>query len=109
MVPLSIYRPDERTLVVRPEGGFLASPFDNVYRDSDHPLKKGERVTLAGMTVDIVEITQDGRPAVAAFRFPCNLEDPSLRWLRWEGKRYAPFELPSVGETGEISAAPPLF
>ena len=109
MVPLRIQRPDERTLVIRPEGGFLGSPFDVVFRSTAHPMEPGLRVALEGMTVEIMEVTGDGRPALAAFRFSRPLEDPSLRWVRWEGEAYVPFELPGVGEEREIPAAARLF
>jgi len=72
-------------------------------------MEPGLRVALEGMTVEIMEVTGDGRPALAAFRFSRPLEDPSLRWVRWEGEAYVPFELPGVGEEREIPAAARLF
>lgn len=109
LVPLRVIRPDERTLVIRPEGGFCGFAFDNVFRGPDHPFTEGEKVCLAGMTVEILHITKDGRPAEAAFRFTVSLNNPSLRWLRWDDGGYVSFQPPDVGMEIVVPAAPPLF
>lgn len=96
--PVEVYRPDERTLVLRPEAGFLRGLADRLLRGPDRPLRLGERIELAGMTVEITEMRPDGRPAEAAFRFAVPLEDPSLRWLQWRDGRYVPFVPPPVGD-----------
>lgn len=105
LTPLHIDRPDDRTLVLRPEGGFLASPFDNVFRGSQYPMHAGERVALTTMTVEVTKLTQDGRPAEVAFHFSVPLEDPSLKWLQWMDDGYVRFEPPAVGTTITLPAA----
>ena len=50
-------------------------------------------------------LTDDGRPAEAAFHFAMNLEAPLFRWLSWKDGAYAPFVLPAVGETVTLPAA----
>jgi hypothetical protein len=97
--PIHLYRPDENTLVIRPEGGFLKNPLDALYRGSEFPLRKGDEVHLTGMTVSISDLTPDGRPAAAAFRFATTLNDSSLRWLQWKKGEYAPFVPPAVGDS----------
>jgi hypothetical protein len=109
LTQVQVERPDEKTLVVRPEGGFLADPFDNVFRGPSHPLRLGQRVILSGMTAEVTALTSDGRPAEVAFHFAVPLEDSTLRWLMWEGEGYVPFTIPSVGESRVIPPAPPLF
>jgi hypothetical protein len=104
LVPLHLYRPDDRTLVVRPEGGFLAFPFDNVFRGPSHPFTRGEQVALTGMTAQVNELTPDGRPAEVAFRFAVPLSDSSLRWLRWDDGKYVAFEPPAVGGSMVVAA-----
>jgi hypothetical protein len=56
------------------------------------------------MTVEITELTADGRPAEALFEFPFRLEDPELKWLKWEDGIYVPFDLPQVGTTLSLPA-----
>ena len=116
---IEILRLDERSIRIRPEGGFLALPgaprpgheaaqpafdmrymfplFDRLYRDAS-PMRRGERIELTGVTVEIEAVTADGRPAAATFRFDRSLADSSLRWLQWRHGVYVPFALPAVGE-----------
>jgi len=101
---LKISRPDERSLLVRPEGGYMSQPFDDVFRGPAHPMRLGERVVLSGMTVEITELTGDGRPAEALFEFPFPLENPELKWLKWVDGKYVPFDLPEVGGTLSLPA-----
>jgi hypothetical protein len=123
--PIGVSRPAENLLVVRPEGGFLAprgSPvpgqeaeqppfdyrymfpvFDPLYRDAT-PMQEGERIELTGLTVEIMTVTEDGRPHEVAFRFDRSLDDPSLRWLEWDDGVYVPFVLPPVGESVTLPA-----
>jgi hypothetical protein len=96
---LHLRRPDDRTLVIRPEGGYLGLPFDDVLRGPAHPLELGEQVVLTGMTAQVDEVMPDGRPAEVAFRFAVSLNDSSLRWLRWDNGNYAPFQPPAVGDS----------
>jgi hypothetical protein len=113
---VTVERPESDTLLVRPDGGYLLPPgsplpgtaqpdfdpryllplFDLLYRDA--PMRLGEQVELTGMTVEVTALTADGRPAEARFRFDRPLDDPSLRWLRWEDGVYVRFEPPPVGE-----------
>ncbi len=124
---IDVERRDEHTLVLRPEAGFLAPSgtprpgvepatanplyvlqvLDNLFRDHDvDPLELGERIELNGLTVEILDIA-DGRPSEVGFRFDRPLEDPVLRWQRWEGGVYVPFKLPGVGAS--VTLGPPRF
>ncbi|MBU0754012.1 MAG: hypothetical protein KJ645_02665, partial [Planctomycetes bacterium] len=124
--PIHIRRDDERTLVIRPEGGFLAAPgsqrpgreverilfdqhcgfqaVDRLYRDSS-PMTKGGRIELLGIAVEITEVTPDGRPAEAVFHFATKLENRFFQWLRWEDGVFVPFAVPAVGERVTLPAA----
>ncbi|MCC6398429.1 MAG: hypothetical protein IT282_15550, partial [Bacteroidetes bacterium] len=102
---LSISREDARTLIIRPEAGFLHGPFDNVFRSPTSPLRQGDRIALTRMEVEIREVDTDGTPEVAAYRFGVPLEDASLRWLRWKDGAWVTFVPPSVGETITLSGA----
>ncbi|MBU0718720.1 MAG: hypothetical protein KJ749_10765 [Planctomycetes bacterium] len=100
--PVKVTRPDERTLVIRPAKGYLKLAMDQLGRDPAHPMALGEKVELSGLTVTVTELTDDGRPAEALFQFSVPLEDPTLRWLYWNGRGYESFIPPSVGETVSI-------
>ncbi len=96
---LSIFRRDEKTLVVTPEFPYLFWPLDNLYRSRKFPMKEGDRIKLSDMTALVEEVDELDRPTRVAFEFAVPLEDPSLRWLEWVEGNYVPFELPEIGET----------
>lgn len=114
-----ILRVDEKTLVVRPEGGYLKpvgpgkkenitisdhinvanifAQFEKLTRDDSHPMRLGQKVELTGVTIEITAMNEGGRPAEATFRFAKPLEDASMVWLQWiDG--YEKFTLPAIGE-----------
>jgi hypothetical protein len=124
--PIELHRPDERTLCLRPEGGFLASTgalrpgreveqllfderrtllsLDRLYRD-DTPMIAGQQFKLFGVTVEITTVTDDGRPAETTCRFATKLESRLFRWMRWDDDAYVPFAVPAVGQTITLPAA----
>jgi hypothetical protein len=99
---VTIRRLDERTLAVRPEGGYLRWFLDQVFRTDRRPFALGDTVNLTGMVATISALTADGRPAEATFRFDVPLESPSLIWLCFRVDRFEPFTPPAVGEEVEI-------
>ena len=123
--PIEVVRLDDRSILVRPEGGFLALPgsprpgheatqpafdvrylfqlLDRLYRDTSL-MRRGEQIELTGVTVEVEAVTPDGRPAGVSFRFDRRVDDPSLRWLRWQHGVYVPFTIPAVGETVTLPA-----
>ena len=118
----SITRIDDRTLVVRPLGGYLqprglypeagtpppasfryyAQLMDMVVRSASRPMQLHETIDLSAVRIEITELTDDGRPAEATFRFRVPLEDPSFRWPYIDQARYVPFVVPDIGETAEV-------
>ncbi len=99
---VTIRRLDERTLAIRPEGGYLNWPLDRIFRSELRPLAAGEHVVLEGMSIEIAKLTPDGRPALATFRFDVPLETPCLRWLCFRGVGFETFTPPAVGQEIEI-------
>ena len=95
-------RPDDRTLVVRPTGGYLAGKLDRLLRAKNRPLALGQRIELVGMAAVITALTDDGRPAEIRFEFELPLEDSSHRWLQWTGRDFVPFIPPAVGDRVEL-------
>jgi len=101
----TISRPDAWTLVVLPDGGFLARPADRLLRGSRPPFHREQRVATLDYTASVEEVTSDGRPRRVAYRFRAPLEDPSYRWLCFgDGYDPRPFRLPRVGESVRLSA-----
>jgi hypothetical protein len=99
---VTIHRLDERTLAIRPRGGYLRWFLDRIVRSERRPFALGEQVRLTGMNVTINSLTADGRPAEAVFRFDVPLESPSLLWLCFRGDGFEPFRPPEVGQVAEI-------
>jgi hypothetical protein len=109
-LPMTVKRTDDRTLEVEPEAGYLELFVDQLFRDEQHPLHLGEQVRVSRMTATVLEVNQDGRPQRVAFRFEAPLEDPSVRWLRFQAGKFVPWKPPPLGE--QVTLSPewkPLF
>lgn len=52
----------------------------------------------------MTRMTDDGRPKTVDFTFERELEDASLRWVRYEDGDFVPFDLPEVGEAIVLDA-----
>jgi hypothetical protein len=121
--PVHIERVDTRTIVVTPEGGYTPLPgpivddatgmvthvhLENVYRALDefyynprNPMRGGQVVALSEVTVEVTEMTSDGRIAQAAFIFAHPLEDDRYVWPLWDEdtSTYERVRMPPVGES----------
>jgi hypothetical protein len=100
---VAVERLDAHTLRLRPVGGFLPNLIERHYRDAAHPMRPGHRVRLSEMTVHVVEVTGDGRPAICDFRFERPLESSEYDLWRWQDDRLVPLELPPVGGRATLS------
>jgi hypothetical protein len=121
--PVHIERVDAQTIIVTPDGGYTPSPgpitddktgmvshvhLENVYRALDefyynprNPMQVGQVVALSEVTVEVTEMTGDGRIAQAAFTFAHPLEDSRYVWLLWDEatSTYERVQMPPVGES----------
>lgn len=101
--PVTVERINERTLVLSPEDGFLKRPYAQIFRRPDvDPLVAGDRVSLDGMNVEVLEAGSDGRPLEVRFEFDAPLESEKFVWVTWERGRYEPVDLPTVGTAIEM-------
>ncbi len=121
---IQVSRSGPQTLVLRPRGGFLLAPgrapevavqmpafdpryiyslFDLLFKD-DPRTRPGDRIELDWLSIEILQITEDGRPHEVAFHFDLELENKVFRWIRWEDGIYVPFEPPRAGETITLPA-----
>jgi hypothetical protein len=96
--PLTITRSGDRSLDLSCAGGLLQSSLDQLFRGPSQPMRVGERIALRGMTVEILDVA-GWQPSGARFTFSVPLSDPSLRLLRWQGGRWAPYTPPALGQT----------
>lgn len=101
-------RTSERELLLRPASGpLLRGPFESLFRSKTDPFRAGDEVRQCGVVYRIESVV-DGLPNEVRTTFDVPLEDPSIRFVRWNGERFVPLELPRVGEHVEIpwSAGP---
>ena len=121
--PVHIKRVDAHKIIVTPEGGYTPLPgpivdkatgmvihmgLENVYRALDgfhyspqNPMRVGQVVVVSEMTVEVTEMTSDGRIAQAVFTFAHSMEDKRYVWLLWndETSSYERTRMPAVGES----------
>ncbi len=103
---LAIERSSKHTLSIEAEDGWLGSPFDIVYRARTELFSENYQVKLSDFGIKVATLTEDGRPKRVHFTFSRELEDESLRWVRYEYGQYVPFELPAVGQSAIVEAVP---
>jgi hypothetical protein len=89
--PVSLYRTDARSVLVRWQGQQGSMLF------RIRPFALHERTRLAGTDIEITRLTEGGWPAEALFRFDAELE--TLKWFRWEPGGFVDFRPPAEGET----------
>ena len=100
-------RVDARTLVIRPDEGFLAYPMDQLMRRGDYPFERGERVVTSDFTAEVRDVLPDGRAASVAFVFEQELEDVSYVWLAWVDGELVAWTPPAVGAASRIEGSLP--
>jgi hypothetical protein len=105
-VGAEVSRPDAHTLRVATHGGLFDGFLGLLFRDRGSPFRAGDTVDLEQMRVEVLAADESGQPIELLFRFPVPLEDPSLRWITWEGRRYVPFTPPAIGETTSVGKPP---
>jgi len=93
-----VIRVDAHTLELRPEHGWIPYPLSRLTSSTDRPHAVGEIITRTDYQVEILEITEDGRPLVARFVFHEPLGSPRYRWFTYEGVQLTEVTVPAVGE-----------
>lgn len=97
---------DQNAVDVRPVGGFLTSPFNRIYRGRQDALSVGDIIRYPGVEIRILDLTPDGEPAAARFRFEMALQDPRMRWMVHSEGRYLPVDPPEPGQVVTVGARP---
>ena len=93
-----VLRLDERTLEMRPDGGWMPVMASRVTRSTSRPHSVGQVITRPDYEVEILEVTEDGRPLVARFRFQEPLENPRYRWFAYLDGVLTEVGPPAVGQ-----------
>jgi hypothetical protein len=102
LMQIEVQRINDRTVVLRLSNGLLAGAWNQVFRDSAAPIKKGAALKLANCSLAVTGVTDTGLPAEIKYEFTVPLEDSSLRWVTWSERGFIPFALPSPGETVRV-------
>lgn len=123
--PLEIRRPDARTLVLRPSGGFLPPPgtppvarpdapfdlcspvsplymmqmFDVLFRASSLGFTEQETIDLHGFRARVLETDATGRLLEIAFECDDSLESGRYRWMTWSDGELVDFHPLEVGQS----------
>ena len=82
---------------VRAETGFFTVATAQMLRGKRDAVAIGHRVSLSGMRVEVLELTDEGLPREVVYRFDGPLEDASLRGVSLEGGVYIPATPPEIG------------
>ena len=102
---LELERRDAETIVVRPEGGWLAAPGDRIFRGGARPMHAGDRFTIPGLTIAVLAVDVDGRALVVEVRGDAPLDAGGLQWMAWTDGGPVPLELPRPGESRRLAPA----
>lgn len=94
---MTVERTSDRELVLSYEEPFPHEQFSRVYRSSTSPFSVGEETHLDPVTARVEGVDPAGRATRISFRFDTALEDPSLRWVAWDGNGFAPYRPPPIG------------
>ncbi|MCK6529273.1 hypothetical protein L6R50_17535, partial [Myxococcota bacterium] len=97
IAPMVAERPDERTLVLKREGGFFTTELEGLFLDPDRGLRAGDRVELPDLVAEVAAVGPSGHPTELRFRLGSPLDSPRYVWLTLEAGALVPFELPPVG------------
>jgi len=107
--PIRVTRIDEHTLELHIAYGLFSTPISRYFRERSQGFAAGEIYEIADLEIEVVDLTEDGDPRTLRYRFRVPLEDPSLRWLRWQDRRYEPFAPPPVGESIDLAPSRGVF
>lgn len=106
---IDMSRPNDRTLVLAPERGFLTKPWAQMFRcPKTSPMRAGDEVLLDGLHIRVVKVDRIGQPMEVEFTFEKRLEDPEYVWITLSRGLFESFTPPPVGERMTLKILSPL-
>ncbi|WP_331587246.1 hypothetical protein [Candidatus Binatus sp.] len=106
---LEVTRVGPRSLRVRFPGGFFPTAFSRFVRSQNDCFSPGEHFELPGLSIVVEALDAQGDPAQVLYEFPVPLEDPSLRWMRWQDGVYVPWSPPALDQTEKLPSVSGIF
>lgn len=101
--PIIVTREDPQTLRIAMEPGYFVEPTSAVVRVTTDAWRTGDAVVLPGTRITVLGVDERGAPLELRCQFDVPLEDPSLRWVSWNGRALVPFEPPRLGESVRVA------
>jgi hypothetical protein len=94
--PHSVARIADDTIEIAPAGG---SGFEmHLYRDVEaNPMHAGDRIATRGLTIEVVDVTAEGRPTRIRVQADRSLDDPSFCFASRGREHLSRVQLPPVG------------
>jgi len=105
--PIVLSRLDVNTVELAPEGGFMAAPFNRIYRDPTRPMPRSTIYSFDTFQIRPLEINAAGEPMRAKFRFRWPLNHRRMVWAAWHNGRYERLKLPDVGQSMRLESKGP--
>jgi hypothetical protein len=96
-------------LRVRFLGGFFPTAFSRYVRSPNDRFSPGQHFEVPGLSIIVESLDAQGDPEQVLYEFTVPLEDPSLRWMRWQDGVYVPWSPPALGQTLKLPSASGIF
>ena len=106
---LQITRVGPRALRVAFPNGLFQTVFSRYLHGTDESFHVGQRVELSGFAAEVQHLNAHGDPDEVLYEFAVPLEDPALRWVRWQDGVYVPWRPPALGQTEELPPSRGIF
>lgn len=95
---VDLRRTDERTVIVRVDGGFYQTGTELITRDETIPMPVGTKLLLTDVMIEVLETTPAGVPTEVSFRFDEGADSVGYLWERWDGDKLVAVHPPAIGE-----------
>ena len=97
-----VSREGPRAIVVKATGGFLGTQMSSLMRPRSEAMAAGFTAVRGELHFEVLALTPDGRPEEVRVTFERPLDDPTYKWVAWEGAHVGPFEVPPQGQSRTV-------